>query len=108
MTGDIGYGLGFFCGCLVGAIGTYLAFTPEGKQLKQRIVKEFRANQQQLVVESLLPQKAAKTESATLNSLIQLIRQAKTKLKPGDTTKPAKTAAHPAAKPKKKTYFKQK
>jgi hypothetical protein len=108
MTGDIGYGLGFFCGCLVGAVGTYLAFTPEGKQLKQKIIKEFRANQQQLTLESLLPEKSTKTESVTLKSLHQFIRYVKTKLTIGDTTKPTKTTAHSSIKAKKKTYFKQK
>lgn len=77
MGGDVGYGLGFFCGCLVGAVGTYFAFTPDGKKLKDKIIKEYRANQQTLALQTLIPSPASDNNAKLVSSIQKTISQLK-------------------------------
>lgn len=108
MTGDMGYGLGFFCGCLVGAAATYLAFTPEGKLLKQKIIKEYRTNQQTLTLESLLPEKDRKSLSPRIDSIKTAITGLRQRITLLIEEKPNQNVISKASKSKKKHYFKQK
>lgn len=55
MKADVGFSLGFFCGALMGAVGVYLAVSPEGKQLKNRLTAEFNEQQRNLILASVIP-----------------------------------------------------
>jgi hypothetical protein len=108
MKGDTGYGLGFFCGCLVGAIGTYMAFTPEGKKLKLSIIKEYRNNQQLLTLQTLRPETGENHESKTLHSIKKIIAGLRSKITSFTPEKPGSKTASTESRPKKKHYFTKK
>ncbi len=100
MPGSTGYSLGFFCGCLVGAVGTYLAFTPEGHDLKYKIIQEFKHNQE-LVNSTTEPTPELESVKLWLSRLRQ-------KLNPGKNSKPALQIELMPKKSHTKHYFKQK
>ena len=100
MSGSTGYSLGFFCGCLVGAVGTYLAFTPDGHNLKQTILQEFKRNQE-LVTSS--------TETIPeLESVKLWLSRLRHKLNPTKNSKPIPQIELVTKKSSTKRYFKQK
>lgn len=108
MKGDLGYGLGFFCGCLVGAAGTYLAFTPEGKLLKQKIIKEYLANQQSLTLELLHSENHPKSYSKSITSIKTLIMKVRQKIDFLINEKPNANDTLKIKKNPSKHYFKKK
>lgn len=108
MKGDLGYGLGFFCGCLVGMVGTYLVVTPDGQKLKAKIIKEYQHNLQTLTLNELLPNQHRQSESKSLHSISLVIKKLKSKLMPFDNSKPTESKSATHFEPKKKHYFKKK
>lgn len=46
VPGDVGFGLGFFAGAVIGSLGIYLFTTPEGRNIKQSIQKEFKQHRE--------------------------------------------------------------
>lgn len=109
MKGDLGYGLGFFCGCLVGAVGAYIVLTPEGAKLKQRIIREYHANQQLLTLETLKADTNRGPESTTIQTIKTVLASLRQKL--SNLEPPKSNHLDPASdtpKSGKKHYFKKK
>lgn len=107
MTGDVGYGLGFFCGCLVGIIGTYLIVSPEGQKLKTKIIKEYQHNLQTLTLNELMSDRRPQLNSNSLAYLKNLIKKLKTQLSSFSEPRPLspKSSRHSQFTPK--HFFKQ-
>jgi gas vesicle protein len=106
MKPDTGYGLGFFCGAIVGGLVTYLYTTEEGEELRQQWSKEFKKHQQTLLLESMLPADQQKTHSPQLDSLRKLIANIQKTITPQEkstTPKPASTTSKAS-----KRYFNKK
>lgn len=71
MKADVGFSLGFFCGAILSAIGVYLAVSPDGKKLKQRLATEFNEHQRNLILASVMP---ANKKAADIPKLAVKIR----------------------------------
>jgi len=112
MPADVGFGLGFFCGSIIAAVGVYLSISPSGRQLKQQIKDEFDRHHQKILVERLVVGSASiKQDSSSsvevLDSLRQLISKIKLIINP-DRTKSVEKHSSSSSQNKKKQYFKQK
>lgn len=108
MRGDVGYGLGFFCGCLVGIIGAYVVLTPEGKQLKAKIIKEYQANLQTLTLDELLPKQHQPSTSKSIASIQAFIKHVKAKLSQFDAHQPQTIKEIHPANSSKRHFFRKK
>ncbi len=106
MKGDTGYGLGFFSGLIVGALGVYIAITPEGKKIKKEIIAEYTKHQQSLAqAQAKLDNRPSSKQLETVSQGIKSLRQKIENLL-NPPVQVSKTVTH--SKVKKKHYFKQK
>lgn len=107
MKADVGFSLGFFCGALLGAVGVYLAVSPEGKKLKTRLTSEFNEHQRTLILASL--KQAGKNSTADIPEAAQKIRDLIKKIRQVTDKTVAKSTAKTQSGPiKRKHHFKQK
>jgi hypothetical protein len=106
MRADTGYGIGFFCGALVGGFVTYLHTTKEGEALKKRLVKEYKEHQQSLTLESILPEGKEHIPHPSITQLRQAIAKIRAAINPVSKKSSSKPKA-PESKSSKR-YFKQK
>lgn len=106
MRADTGYGIGFFCGAIVGGFVTYLHTTKEGEALKKRLIKEFKEHQQSLTLDSILPEGKEHIPHPSLTKLRQAIAKIRTTITP-DSPKVDAKAKNSQSKTSKR-YFKQK
>lgn len=111
MPGETGFGLGFFCGAFLGAVGVYLVTTPEGKELRKVIEKEFVKHQQTSVLEAIIPLEGNNPQPPIpiLSTIRTYIQKARAMINPSIPKESEKIAAKNIIRQsKKKRYFKQK
>lgn len=103
---DTSYGIGFFCGAIVGGFMTYLHTTKEGQLLKKRLIKEFKEHQQTLMLDSILPEGKEPVPHPSLSKLRQTIAKIRIAL---SSDSPKADVKIKNLEPKiSKRYFKQK
>ena len=110
MPAETGFGLGFFCGVLLGAVGVYLAVTPEGKALRKTAAEDFKKHQQTFILESIIPDREDRppTESSFAKTVHALILKAKKYVKEPTKASTSKIIAKPASTKKKHIFKKSK
>lgn len=108
--GDTGFGMGFFCGTILGAIGVYLTVTPEGKKLKQKLIEEFHSfkTSQLVITDEPIEEVMSGSWLTKLEEAQRIIRIIKQRLNPVPAVTNPKNASLTHNSDKKKRFFKAK